>query len=88
MNELKYYLDMDNKILTAYDQESDFFVQYIEEKNDWDFCKISIMEFKHRCNYEAISEKVAFNLARGNLPEKQFEDYIQIINSNRNCLDK
>ena len=32
MNELKYYLDMDNKILTAYDQESDFFVQYIEEK--------------------------------------------------------
>ena len=46
------------------------------------------MEFKHRCNYEAISEKVAFNLARGNLPEKQFEDYIQIINSNRNCLDK
>lgn len=83
MKELKYYLDKENEILSAYNRETDFFVQYFPKKSSWGMSNISFIEFKHSYNYQSISEEEASKITNGELPLNLFNQYIECIESNR-----
>lgn len=83
MKELKYYLDKENEILSAYNRETDFFVQYFPKKGSWGMSNISFIEFKHSYNYQLISEEEASRITNGELPLNLFNQYIECIESNR-----
>lgn len=74
--------------MSAYNRETDFFAHYISKDGSWKMSKISFTEFKHSYNYELINEEEASKISNGVLPTALFEQYVGIIESNRNAQEK
>ena len=87
MDGFKYYLDLDNACVLAYDRDTDFFAQYDKSAAKWTMVGISFVQFKHDYNYKLISGEEAQALTNGNLPEHLYADYIKTINDNRNATE-
>jgi len=85
MDSLKYYFDLDNDCVLAYDRDTDFFAQFDKSAAKWTMVGISFVQFMHDYNYKLISGEEAQALTNDNLPEHLYADYIKIINDNRNA---
>lgn len=83
MQEIKYYEDIDNHFLLAHESETEFFVKYNPNTNEWENCNVSFSTFKHDYYFREIDKKEALTLSNGNLPEAKFNDYIRMINRNK-----
>lgn len=83
MEALKYYLDTDYSLLTAYDKQTDFFVAFMEKSQAWEPCRFSFMQFRHDGNYREISREEAAAITNGHFPDALFMQYLDILNSNR-----
>ena len=82
MENLEYYLDIQNNFLLAYERSSEFFVRYIEKTEEWESCSISFSNFRHDYAFKQISRQEAFNIANGNLPEAMLQQYLSMIRKN------
>lgn len=87
MDCLKYYLDLENDCVLAYDRVKDFFAQYDKSAAKWTMVGISFVQFKHDYNYKIISGEEAQALTNGNLPDHLYAEYVKIINDNRNAME-
>ena len=83
MENLKYYLDLDNGFLLAHEKTTEFFVRYIREIGEWEPLMISFSNFKHDYNFKEISKEEALQKSDGCLPEAMFQTYSDTIKTNR-----
>ena len=82
MENLKYYLDVKNDILLAYENSVEFFVAYNSQLGKWTSCEISFMQFKHDREFIEISHEDATLRANGNLPNKEYTKYLNMLKYN------
>lgn len=85
MESVKYYLDLNNGFVLAYEKSTEFFVIYNSEKDEWADCGISFMEFAHDFLFKEISADEAKEKTNANLPTAKHEEYIGIIRKNSSC---
>ena len=83
MENLKYYKDLDNDVLLAYEKTTEFFVIYNLEKREWVRSNISFSNFKHDYYFKEISEEEVKEKTSGNLPNSIFLKYIEMLNKNK-----
>jgi len=83
MENLKYYKDLDNDVLLAYEKTTEFFVIYNFEKREWVSSNISFSNFKHDYYFKEIREEEVKEKTSGNLPNSIFLKYIEMINKNK-----
>jgi len=86
MKKLKYYQDLTNNFLLAYEKSVEFFVMYIPQRKEWIDCNISFLQFKHDYYFKEISREDAIQKTDGNLPESMFQQYLDTISENMGCL--
>lgn len=86
MQNIKYYEDLRNHFLVAYEKHTEFFVMYIPEKKQWNDCLISFLDFQHDYEYKEISKEEATQKTDGNLPESKLKEYLAILRSNMSSL--
>lgn len=84
MKRLEYYFDIDNKIVLAYNHQTEFFAKFVKNSNQWEKCKISFMQFSHDYNYKRITLKDALKLTKHKTPRKMFNEYLEMLNFNIN----
>ena len=82
MENLKYYQDLRNNFLLAYEKSTEFFVMYIPETKEWADCNISFSNFKHDYDFKELSGEEALEKTNGSLPESMFQQYLDTINKN------
>lgn len=87
MGEIKYYQDLRNNLLLAYEKSVAFFVMYVPETNEWTDCNISFSAFQHDYAYREIIREEALKITNGNLPDAMFRQYLDILRKNRGELD-
>lgn len=83
MNGLRYYLDLDCGFLFAYDERSEFFVEYLKGRGEWQSCSFSFLSFRHERNFKEIDEGEASRITDGKLPEDELSDYLRMLERNR-----
>ena len=84
MKELEYFLNMDNKTLVAYNEETEFFARFIENISKWEKCKISFMQFEHDYCYKLITKQEALKITKGKSVNKLFKEYLDMLDNNLN----
>ena len=82
MEELKYYIDLDNDTVLAYDKTTEFFVCYATEKNEWRTVDASFLAFKHDRYYKDISRDEALARTNGSSPEPLYREYLNMLRRN------
>ena len=82
MKDLKYYVDLRNDFLLAYERTTEFFVMYDPKSSEWKDCTISFISFRHDCEFKEISYEEALAKTNGVLPEDKLTQYRKLINSN------
>ena len=87
MGDLKYYLDLSNNFLLAYEKSVEFFVMYIPEREEWTDCNISFSNFKHDYDFKEIPREEALEKTNGNLPESMLRQYSDTIYKSSGCPD-
>ena len=85
---LKYFFDVDNKILLAYNHETEFFAKFINSTKQWEKCKISFMQFEHDYFYKSILAKEARKISKGNSARPLFEKYVEMLENNLKGIEK
>ncbi len=83
MQNIKYYEDLQNHFLLAYESHTEFFVMYIPETKQWKDCNISFSNFRHDYEHKEISKEEVIQKTEGVLPELKLKEYLAIIRSNR-----
>ena len=82
MKQLRYYVDTNNDVLSAYEKSTEFFVIYNPSKGEWVDSGISFLSFKHDYSFKEISEKDVSQRTNGNLPTSKFQAYLDMLNKN------
>lgn len=82
MENIKYYEDLTNYNLLAYERITEFFVKYDFETKKWNDCNISFLVFKHDYEFKEISREEALQKTAGNLPETKLKEYHAILSEN------
>lgn len=83
MESLRYYLDLKNDILFAYEEATEFFVSYHSNANVWVISNISFMQFRHDYELKEISAAEALEKTKGALPDEEYKAYIDTLRYNR-----
>lgn len=83
MQNIKYYEDLDNRFLLAYEKHTEFFVIYNPDTKQWKDCNISFATFQHDCAYKEISEEEIIKKTDGVLPESNYKEYLTILRRNK-----
>ncbi len=79
---IRFYEDLNNGFLLAYEKSSEFFVRFIPELEKWENCNISFSNFRHDYDFREISKEEAVRKTNGNLPDANFEEYLKLLNRN------
>ncbi len=82
MEELKYYLDLDNDFVFAHESSTDFFAGYMPETKEWKTVNISFAVFKHDRYYKNIAEEEALAITNGISPERLYREYLDMLRRN------
>lgn len=83
---MRYYEDISNGFLLAYERSSEFFVRFIPEVGEWEDCNISFSEFIHDYNFREISVDEAMKKSNGRLPDEEHRRYMDMLNRNRGLI--
>ena len=82
MNELRYYLDLDFGFLFAYDERSEFFVEYLKGRGEWQSCSFSFLSFRSERNFKEIDEGEASRITDGKLPADKLSEHLRMLERN------
>ncbi len=83
MEKIKYYLDLDNDFLLAYEKSTEFFVRFLKETGEWECCGISFSNFIHDYCFKEITSDEALEKSKGRLPEADYQEYVAMLNRNK-----
>ena len=84
MEKIKYFEDIYNGFLLAYEESTEFFARYVSKIAEWEACKISFSNFRHDYDFREITEEEAFKKTNGNLPNNAYNRYIEMLYGNSN----
>ena len=82
MENLKYFVDLTNDFLLAYDKKTEFFVRFVPKTGEWESVNVSFLSFMHDYNFKEISTEDASKITNGILPNKIFKQYLEMIKRN------
>ena len=82
MEELKYYIDLDNDVVFAYEGTTEFFVFYAIKANEWKPESISFRAFGRDRYYKEISREEALARTNGSSPEPLLCEYVKMLRRN------
>lgn len=82
MQNVKYYEDLRNHFLLAYERHTEFFVMYNPETKQWNDCHISFSNFQHDYEYKEVSKEEIIQKTEGVLPESELKEYLAMIRRN------
>jgi len=80
MERIKYFIDLTNDFLLAYEKSTEFFVRFIAKTGEWEDVNISFLDFRHDYSFREISQDEAMERTNRNLPLEAFDQYLKLIN--------
>lgn len=78
MENIKYFVDLTNDFLLAYERSTEFFVRFVPKTDEWEDVNVSFSEFRHDYDFKEISTDEALKRTNGSLPTKAFDQYFRI----------
>lgn len=86
---LKYYYTEEKDRLYVYDKESGYFSIFNKYTGKWEIPASSFMQIDHDCDdLTVIPENTAKKITNGASFEKDYNEYLSVINSVRNLENK
>ena len=82
MENLRYYFDVNNNLVLAYEKSTEFFVVFNSTENKWIDCNVSFAQFRHDYEFSEISQEEASSRTNGVLPKLEYKQYLDMIKSN------
>ena len=84
MEKLKYYKNLSDGTVFAYERQTEFFALYSSHTKQWHQPdNITFMQLTHDCDHVPISKEDAFKEADGGALEALFREYVALIEENR-----
>lgn len=82
MENIKYYEDLRNSFILAYEKSTEFFVIFVSKEKGWADCSISFSSFIHDYEFREISKEDAIKKTDGSLPESLYYKYLDMLSNN------
>lgn len=86
MENIRYYTNQEEDFLLAYEKDTGFFATYALKKEKWEYSNLSFSQYMHDLDFHSIDEEKAFELTMGNMPNKLYPEFLNILKENRKGL--
>ncbi len=86
MENIRYYTNQEEDFLLAYEKDTGFFATYALKKEKWEYSNLSFSQYMHDLDFHSIDEEKAFELTMGNMPNKLYQEFLNILKENRKGL--
>ena len=86
MENIRYYTNQEEDFLLAYEKDTGFFATYALKKEKWEYSNLSFSQYMHDLDFHSIDEEKAFELTMGNMPNKLYQEFLNILKENRKRL--
>lgn len=86
MENIKFYTNQEEDFLLAYEKDTGFFATYALKKEKWEYSTLSFSQYMHDLDFHSIDEEKAFKLTMGNMPNKLYQEFLNILKENRKGL--
>lgn len=83
MENIKFYTNQEEDFLLAYEKDTGFFATYALKKEKWEYSNLSFSQYMHDLDFHSIVEEKAFKLAKGNMPNELYQEFLTILKENR-----
>lgn len=86
MENIRYYTNQEEDFLLAYEKDTGFFATYALKKEKWEYSNLSFSQYMHDLDFHSIDKEKAFKLTMGNMPNKLYQEFLNILKENRKGL--